>query len=314
MREILRSIDRIADSDSSILLVGETGVGKEIFADYIHRMSQRALKPMVKIGLSAMPNDLMASELFGHEKGAYTGADTIKKGLFEIAHQGSLFLDDIDDVPPGIQAKLLRVLESREMIRIGGVRTISVDIRLISASKVDLNEMVKRNLFRSDLFYRLNVVTLEIPPLRDHIDDLPLLAEHFLQKYASNRKITISPETMNCMMSYSWPGNVRELRNVIQRASLFASDVITPGDLPDEIRLNNPEEALMNSCKICFTEKGMEFQGIIECLEGRLIKEALEKTGGNQSNAAKLLGLNLSTFRDKMNKYLKLNKICSAVN
>ena len=303
MRAVLKNIDKIAASDTSILLIGETGVGKEIFADYIHRMSSRSMNPIIKIGLSALPADLMASELFGHEKGAFTSAESNKKGLFELADTGSIFLDDIDDVPLEIQAKLLRVLESRELMRIGGTKNIPIDIRLISASKVDLNELVKRHMFRADLFYRINVASIEIPPLRQRIDDIPLLSEHFVQRYAPNRKLTISPEAMAFLASYSWPGNVRELRNVIQRAALFAEHEITLHDLPTEITLLNSTDHIIHSCSVCFAEKGLEFNRVINCLEYKLLSEALKQADGNQSNAAKLLNLSLSTFRDKWKKY-----------
>ena len=177
MREMLFRLDKIVDSDSSILLIGETGVGKEIIAEYIHRTSPRSQRPFVKIGLSAMPADLLESELFGHEKGAYTSASHEKKGLFEIANTGTLFLDDIDDVPIQIQTKLLRVLESREMMRIGGTKPIPIDVRIITASKVDLKELVNKKIFRADLFYRINVVPVKIPPLRERRDDIPPLVD-----------------------------------------------------------------------------------------------------------------------------------------
>jgi transcriptional regulator with PAS, ATPase and Fis domain len=303
MRETLKLADHVADSDSSVLLVGETGVGKEIFADYIHAISLRNQSSMVKIGLSAMPPDLMASELFGHVRGSFTGALETKKGLFELADKGTIFLDDIDDVPLEIQSKLLRVLESRELTPIGGTTATPVDIRLISASKVDLNELVKRQMFRSDLFYRINVVKLLIPPLRDRLDDIPLLVDHFIHKYAPNREITVSREALSYLMNYNWPGNIRELRNVIQRATLFVNGEINVEHLPPVIRSGSPVEHIVNACSVCFSETGLHFNRIISCLEHKLIREAMQKTGGNQSHAAKLLNLSLSTFRDKMKKY-----------
>ncbi|PLX13482.1 MAG: hypothetical protein C0597_11630 [Marinilabiliales bacterium] len=311
MREILYKLDKIAMSDSSVLLVGETGVGKEIFADYVHKLSSRSLNPMVKIGLSAMPSELLSSELFGHEKGAFTNADNKKKGLFEVADTGSIFLDDIDDTPMEIQSKLLRVLESREIMAVGGMKPKSIDIRLICASKVDLNELVKRNLFRSDLYYRVNVVTVEIPPLRERMDDIPLLVEYFINKYAPNRKLKITNEALAYLTSYHWPGNVRELRNVIQRAALFAEKEITINEIPKEIVLNNPLERVINACSVCFNDKGMEFTQVMECLEYKLLNQALEKAKGNQTNAAKLLNLSLSTFRDKLKKHKERQQVCS---
>lgn len=311
MREILKVADRVAASDSSVLLEGETGVGKEIFADYLHRISNRSQGPIVKIGLSAMPTDLMASELFGHERGSFTSAIETKIGLFELADQGTVFLDDIDDVPLEIQTKLLRVLESRELNRVGGTKTIPVDIRLLAASKVNLKDLVKAGMFRADLLYRINVVTLTIPPLRERLDDVPLLVTHFTHRYAPNRKLAISHEALSYLMNYHWPGNIRELRNVVQRATLFAHDEITIDDIPSEIRSNNPLEKIISACSVCFTQKGMHFNRIMSCLEHKLVREALKQSRGNQSQAARLLNLSLSTFRDKLKKYELAPSDCS---
>lgn len=303
MREILSRVDRIVASDSSVLLIGETGVGKEIFAEYIHSTSPRAQKPFVKIGLSALPADLLESELFGHERGAYTSAMNEKKGLFEIANTGSIFLDDIDDVPLSIQTKLLRVLESREIMRIGGTTPIPIDVRLITASKVDLKILVERGIFRADLFYRINVVPLNIPPLRERADDVPLLIEYFLRKYLPENELKISMPALKAFISYSWPGNVRELKNVIQRISLFAENEITLDDLPQEIKTGNPVDFLIKACNKCYLEDKMSMDQIVQCLEHNLLNAALNKNSGNQSAAAKTLGLSLSTFRDKLKKY-----------
>jgi transcriptional regulator with PAS, ATPase and Fis domain len=303
MREILSRVDKIVDSDSSVLLIGETGVGKEIVAEYIHRSSNRTLCPFVKIGLSALPVDLLESELFGYEKGAFTSASTEKKGLFEIADTGSIFLDDIDDVPLQIQTKLLRVLESRELMRIGGTTPIPINVRLITASKIDLKELVNRGIFRSDLFYRINVVPVNIPPLRERRDDIPALVEYFLCHFQPEKKLSVSSEALKSLVSYSWPGNVRELKNLIQRISLFSENVIKLSDLPMEIQNDKPIEFLLKACNKCFIDGEMNFDQIINCLEHNLVKEALDKSRGNQSVAAKSLGLSLSTFRDKLKKY-----------
>ena len=257
-----------------------------------------------------MPPDLMASELFGHEKGSFTSASDTKIGLFEVANRGTVFLDDIDDVPLEIQSKLLRVLESRELTRIGGTKTIPIDIRLIAASKVDLNHLVKVHMFRSDLLYRINVVTLEIPPLRERLDDIPLLVEHFIHRYAPNRHLPISHEALSYLMNYHWPGNIRELRNVVQRATLFAQNEITIEEIPSEIRTNNPVEQIISACSVCFNDRGMHFNRIMACLEHKLIREALNRSEGNQSHAAKILNLSLSTFRDKMKKYQETPSDC----
>jgi len=303
MRGILSRIDKIVDSDSSILLIGETGVGKEIFAEYIHRTSARSQKPFVKIALSALPADLLESELFGHERGSFTSANTEKKGLLEIANYGSIFLDDIDDVPLQIQTKLLRVLESRELMRIGGTKPISIDVRLITASKVDLKELVNRGIFRADLFYRINVMPIIIPPLRERRDDIPPLVEYFLKHYKPEKVLTPSPTALKALVNYSWPGNVRELKNVIQRVALFAEDEIQVIDLPQEIQTENPIEFLLKACNKCYVDCDMNFEQIVGCLEHNLLKEALRKSLGNQSQAAKSLGLSLSTFRDKLKKH-----------
>lgn len=303
VKEILQKIQQVVDSDSSILLIGETGVGKELFAEYVHNTSPRAQRPFVKIGLSALPADLLESELFGHERGAYTSAMNEKKGLFEIANTGSIFLDDIDDVPLSIQTKLLRVLESRELMRIGGTAPIPIDVRLITASKVDLKLLVERGIFRADLFYRINVVPINIPPLRDRTDDIPLLIEHFFKKFSPDKEISVSTPALRALLNYSWPGNIRELKNVIQRISLFAEKEIMIDDLPQEIKTGDPIDFLLKACNKCFLEYSMSLNQIVQCLENNLINAALSKTNGNQSQAAKKLGLSLSTFRDKLKKY-----------
>lgn len=303
MRGILSGIDRIAGSGSSILLLGETGVGKEIFAEYVHRTSIRSDKPLVKISLSAMPVELLESELFGHERGAFTSASAEKRGLFEIANTGSIFLDDIDDVPLQIQTKLLRVLESNELMRIGGTKPIRIDVRLITASKIDLKELVKKGIFRADLFYRINVVPIEIPPLRERREEIEPLLEHFLKKFSPDKPISFSTEAHNALVNYSWPGNIRELRNLVQRFSLLAVDEIKTSDLPPEIRNENPVEYLLKSCNDCYINGEMKFEQVIDCLEYNLINNALNKSKWNQSKAAKSLGLSLSTFRDKLKKH-----------
>ncbi len=306
MRAILEKLRKVLESDSSVLLVGETGVGKEIFAEYIHRSSPRSSNPLIKISLAALPADLMASELFGHERGAFTNAVNTKKGLFELADTGSIFLDDIDDVPLNIQTKLLRVLESRELMRIGGTKSIPIDIRLISASKVSLKEMVKRQLFRADLLYRVNVVTIEIPPLRERRDDIPLLVNHFIKRFASGRSISVSNQALQALIAYHWPGNVRELRNVIQRASLFTDGEINIKDLPDEFRNDNSLSRIVQACSVCFGKGEMTLSEVVDCVEKNLIMQAMSESSANQSDAARKLKMNLSTFRDKLKKY-KLN-------
>jgi len=266
MRGALERIDTVAASDSSVLLIGETGVGKELIAEYVHRRSPRSEKPLVKVGLSALPPELVESELFGHERGAFTSASSEKKGLFELAHAGTIFLDDIDDFPLPLQAKLLRVLESREVMRVGSTTPIPIDVRLITATKVDLKEMVDRNLFRSDLYYRINVVPLVILPLRERPDDIPLFVHYFLQRYVQGRDVRVK-------------------------------------DLPPEIQQETPLELMAKACNRCFVEENMSFDKVVACLETNLLRQALHRTKGNRTQAARLLGLSLSTMRDKLKKY-----------
>jgi DNA-binding NtrC family response regulator len=303
MRAILARVDTIARSDTSVLLVGETGVGKELFADYIHQVSPRSERSLVKIALSAMPHDLLESELFGHERGAFTSALTEKKGLFELAHGGTLFLDDIDDVPPIVQTKLLRVLESRQVMRVGGTAAIPIDVRLVTASKVDLKDLVSRSLFRADLFYRINVFPVEIPALRDRREDVPLLVEHFLKRFAPAKALRLDEEASRALAAYDWPGNIRELRNIAQRISLFADREIKPEDLPPEVRSGRPIDALVKSCLRCMVEEGMGYNDVVACLETNMLRQALEHAGGNRTQAARALGLSLSTLRDKLKKH-----------
>ncbi len=303
MRVLLERIPTVAASDGSVLLMGETGVGKELFADTVHRLSPRRDGPLVKISLSAVPHELLESELFGHERGSFTHAVQTKKGLFEMAHGGTLFLDDVDDVPPLIQPKLLRVLESGEVMRVGATAAIPVDVRLVSASKVPLKELVDRGRFRADLYYRLNVVPIEIPPLRQRSEDVPLLAEHFLERFAPGRGLRLSQAASRSLERYHWPGNVRELRNVIQRVSLFAREEVGLEDLPPEVLDGNPVELLARACVRCFSEQSLSLAQVVECLETNVLRQALKDAGGNRSRAARSLGLSLSTLRDKLKKY-----------
>jgi DNA-binding NtrC family response regulator len=302
MRTVLARVDRIARSDTTVLLVGETGVGKELVADYIHRTSDRADRPLVKVALSATPLELLESELFGHEKGAFTSAAAEKRGLFELASGGVLFLDDIDDVPLAVQAKLLRVLESREVMRVGGTSTLPVDVRLISASKVDLLQLVERGLFRADLFYRLNVCPVEIPPLRARRDDVPLIFEYFLGRFAPGRSLPVAPDALDALSRYDWPGNVRELRNIAQRVALFAGGEVTLADLPREIAAPNGVTRLAQACVQCLASGQIGYSDVVACVETHLLRQALTEANGNQTHAAKYLGLSLSTFRDKLHK------------
>jgi len=302
MRSVLSRIDTVAATDHSVLLIGETGVGKELIAEYLHYSSPRSVQPMVKVSLSALPHELLESELFGHERGAFTTASSEKRGLFELANRGTIFLDDVDDIPLPIQVKLLRVLESRELMRVGGTASIPIDVRLISASKADLRQMVELGRFREDLYYRLNVVPIVIPPLRERPDDIPLLVEHFTKRFASHPP-TISREALDLLSAYPWPGNVRELRNVIQRITLFAKESIAIHDLPNEIRDEHPINTILKACGRCFGQDGMSFDQVIDCLEVNLLRQALRQAGGNRAQAARILKMSPSTLRDRLVKH-----------
>jgi DNA-binding NtrC family response regulator len=303
MLGVISQLAKIAASDRTVLLIGETGVGKEIVSDYIHHNSDRAGSGFVKIGLSNIPSELLESELFGHEKGAFTSAADEKKGLFELANHGSIFLDDIDDVPLHIQTKLLRVLESQEIMRVGGGVTIPIDVRLIAATKVDLKTMVDEGRFRADLYYRINVVPIEIPPLRERRDDIPLLVEHLMTRYSPEKRIAFTEAAMVAMLSYRWPGNIRELRNIIQRLTLLAENVVDVGDLPPEIRSGSNPEHTLQHCERCLIEKSMTMDEVVVCLESNLMRNALSECEGNISRASKMLHMHPSTFRDKLKKY-----------
>ncbi|MCK5086767.1 MAG: sigma-54-dependent Fis family transcriptional regulator, partial [Melioribacteraceae bacterium] len=231
------------------------------------------------------------------------GSDHEKKGQFELADKGTIFLDDIDDFPLELQPKLLRVLESKEITTIGGQKPIPLDIRLITSSKVDLLELAAQRKFRMDLYYRINVFPIVIPPLRDRIDDVPILVDHFINYYEPNKKINVSDEAFGALMNYNWPGNVRELRNVIQRITLFANGEITLQNLPSEIKGDKPLNLFLKACGRCFKNNNMSFEEIMSCVEGHLLENALHKAEGNQSKAARVLKLSLSTFRDKVKKH-----------
>jgi len=312
--KILSDLKLVIDTNSSILLTGETGVGKELFAEFIHHNSNRNIQPLIKVGLSAIPVGLLESELFGHEKGAYTGASDEKKGLFELANRGSIFLDDIDDFPFALQSKLLRVLESRVIKRIGGEKSIPVDVRLITASKVDLKTLVDLGKFRADLYYRINVIPVNIPPLRERVDDIPHLINYFVERYGGDRKISLDPMALEALKNYQWPGNVRELKNIIHRTVLFCNSNIHIENLPGDIVSYNPYAGLTRSCLNCLITHKISFKDVVNCFEANLINQALSQFKGNKIAAAKFLDLPASTLNDKIKKY-KLEKrkdICYA--
>ncbi|MGD1081564.1 MAG: sigma-54 dependent transcriptional regulator [Candidatus Sulfotelmatobacter sp.] len=303
MRTILRQVETIAKSDSSVLLLGETGVGKELFADFIHHSSVRAGKPHVKVELAALPHELLESELFGHDRGAFTGAFNSRKGLFELANGGTLFLDDIDDFPVQLQPKLLRAIEAREIFRLGGTASIRVDIRLIAATKVDLIDLVRCGSFRQDLYYRINEVPVEIPPLRQRRDDILLLASAFLGRFDANRTFLLAEDAQRVLLSYSWPGNVRELRNVMRRLAVLAEGEVHEQDLPPEIRSNTPLRFITQGCTQCLENEKLSFEEVVRCVERNLLEHAMRQAGSNRAKAARLLKMKSSTLRDKLKRY-----------
>jgi two-component system response regulator PilR (NtrC family) len=299
MQELFRLIGKVAQSNSNALITGESGAGKELVATALHNLSHRKEKNFVAINCAAFPEGLLESELFGHMKGAFTGAVYNKQGLFEIADGGSVLLDEIGEMPTNLQAKLLRVIENGTFRRIGGTTDIKVDVRIISATNKDLKEEISAARFREDLFYRLNVVPINIPPLRERKEDIPLLIDHFLRKSAENHK-RISPEAIGILMDYSWKGNVRELENVIERIALLSDkDEITPRDLPSEvIGYRGDFKAVPD-----LTEEGVDIDKIVSDIEKKYLLQALERAEGVKTEAAKLLNLSFRSFRHRLHKY-----------
>jgi len=299
MEDLINMAGRVASSRTTILLQGESGTGKELFARLIHKTSARSEKPMIVVNCGALPETLLESELFGYEKGAFTGAATRRIGRFEEADGGTLFLDEIGELSPSVQVKLLRFLQEREFQRLGGNRTIQSDARIISATNRDLENKVAEGTFREDLFYRLNVVVMNIPPLREKKEDIPLLIKHFISRFSAenSKKIEgLSSEAMDILLKYDYPGNIRELENIIERAVVIARhSVISVDDLPFK-------ESLSQSPVIQKTGRGY-LKDSIEALEQRLIEQAMEETVHNQSKAAELLGISERMLRYKLKKY-----------
>jgi two-component system, NtrC family, response regulator AtoC len=301
MREIYSTIRQIAERTSTVLIHGESGTGKELVARAIHYNSLRKNKPFVAVNCAAIPETLIESELFGHEKGAFTDAQNRRIGHFELAHQGTLFLDEISELSLPTQAKILRALQEREFIRVGGSKMVSVDVRLISATNKNLEEMMAKGYFRSDLFYRINVVPLTIPPLRNRKEDILLLVDHFLNKHAgSEKRKKISPEAMDILMSYDWPGNVRELENIIERISVLTKEEsIEPENMPLTLKNNSRVELIKQEV----LNKQISFEDAEREFEKNIILEALKKTNYIQTKAADLLGISRRILKYKMDKY-----------
>jgi len=297
IREVLDMAGRVAASDASVLITGESGTGKELLAKGIHYNSPRADGPFVAVNCAAIPEHLIESELFGHVKGAFTGAVKDKEGKFELAASGTLFLDEIGDLRVDLQAKILRVLQERQVDRLGGKHPVSVDVRIIAATNKDIERAVKEGALREDLYYRLSVITLHMPPLRERRDDIPLLVQYFLKKFNKDSDVRIDPEALTMLTAYGWPGNVRELENSIERASVLRrGEAITPAELPDKLR---KEKASVGNIILNLSDEGIS----LEDLEKTLIIKALEKHKGNQTRAAEYLGITRPTLIYRMDKY-----------
>jgi DNA-binding NtrC family response regulator len=307
MQEVFRKILKVANTDATVLIRGESGTGKELIARAIHFQSSRLDKALVEINCASIPETLLESELFGHEKGAFTGAYKSKKGKFEIAHMGSLFLDEIGELPLGVQAKLLRVLQDGSFTHVGGIENIEVDVRLIAATNKDLEKAMTDGRFREDLYYRLNVIPIFIPPLRERPEDLGPLIDHFIKVYAEKNKRSvkgIAPDARDLLMSYHWPGNVRELENALENAIVMAEgEYIQVLDLPNYLQTKltySPESSL---AKVIKEQKDLGFRNRLDLCEREIIRQALIESNGNKTHAAKKLGFSLRTLRNKVQKY-----------
>jgi two-component system NtrC family response regulator len=304
MQEILALVKRVAQSRATVLITGESGTGKELIARAIHQVSNRAAKSFISVNCGALTETLLESELFGHERGAFTNAVTMRKGRFELADGGTLFMDEVAEMSQALQVKLLRILQEMEFERVGGTRTIKVDVRMVAASNRDLKEEVEAGRFREDLFYRLNVVHLQLPPLRQRQEDIPLLATHFISKYVAENlrdKTRITPEALKVLVQYDWPGNVRELENVMERAVILCSDnVIAPQDLPAELAPSGSESKLEIDR---FIPLHTPLPEALESIEEQMIRRALEKSGQVQVRAAEILGITKSLLQYKLKKY-----------
>jgi DNA-binding NtrC family response regulator len=303
MRQVFNLIMQAAPSRSTILITGESGTGKELVARAIHANSPRADRAFVTVNSGNLPPDLLESTLFGHVKGAFTGAINPKKGLYDLADKGSIFFDEIGNIPHETQAKLLRVMQEREFMRLGGIETIRVDTRIIAATNCDLKEMVDDGRFREDLYYRLHVINIYLPPLRERKDDIPPLMQHFLEKYSEENgkpDIELKPEALDLLMEYSWPGNVRELENVIERAVVLSSTASIGADLiPDHVR-TAPSFRIPN---FVVPPEGLSFKDVITNVERRLIESTLEAAGGVQKKAAELLKIKPTTLNEMIKRH-----------
>jgi len=304
MQEVYKLIGKVATSNATVLILGESGTGKELVARTIHRNSLRAKKPFVVVDCSALPETLLESELFGHIKGAFTGAQASKKGLIEEAEGGTVFLDEIGDISPTVQMDLLRFLQSGEIKRVGDTKWRKVDVRMMAATNQNLEKLIKEGRFREDLYYRLNVVTIVLPPLRERKEDIPELVRYFIRKYNQLERLSIqgiSNEAMELLMSYGWPGNVRELENTIERAvSLESGEIILPESLPEKIQSSG--EKIIPTSLLTLPPEGIDLEKTLADIEKKLLKEALIRTKGNKTKAAQLLGISFRSFRYRLAK------------
>jgi len=307
MQEVFALVNKVITNDVNVLVGGESGTGKELVAQAVHYHSYRSKKPFVKVSCVAIPETLLESEMFGHERGAFTGAHQTKLGKFELAQGGTLFLDEIGDMPLSLQVKLLRVIQERELERIGGTKTIKVDIRLIASTNRNLAEAVKEQTFREDLYFRINVLPIYLPPLRERVDDIPLLVQHFIKYY--NQKIgkhvkKVSDEVMKILMDYSWPGNVRELENVIQRAIILSiGDTITPDILPPNLHVSPLIPELSHIAEDFNLPMLERIQLVTDKIEEQMIRAALVKANFRRQETADLLGISRKSLHNKMQKY-----------
>jgi transcriptional regulator with PAS, ATPase and Fis domain len=306
MRAVFDFVRVIADSDSSVLVTGETGTGKEMIANLIHQSSARRHKPFVPVSCAILSETLIESELFGHERGAFTGAIKDRPGRFELAQGGTIFLDDIDDVPMSMQVKLLRVLQNRTVERLGGTRTIPIDVRVITGSKRDLRQIVGEGKFRDDLFYRLNVIPINLPPLRERREDIPILMDHFIKRYfrqRSDEPRQAAPAVLQAFMRYPWPGNVRELENACERiAQTCTCDTIRVGCVPVSVLFHKYAEDAEPIVETHSHPSTISLDDRLREVESNLISWALKVSGGNKSKAAELLNIKRSTLGDRIKK------------
>ncbi|HET57309.1 MAG TPA: sigma-54-dependent Fis family transcriptional regulator [Deltaproteobacteria bacterium] len=306
MRQVFDAVRKVAETDSTVIIYGESGTGKELVARALHFNSERRSFPLVTVNCGAIPEELLESEMFGHEKGAFTGAVRSRTGRFELAQRGSIFLDEIGDMSPSLQVKLLRVIQERQFERIGGTQTIDADVRIITATNQDLEKAVKEKRFREDLFYRINVIPITLPPLRERKEDIPSLIKHFINVFKKSNKKRIegvSDRAVELMLHYHWPGNVRELQNIIEMLVVMKGEgVIDEQDLPEKIRQAVSRDG-STPPSIHIPDEGLNITSLIDQFERDLLLKALRKSGGVKNKAAKLLNLNRTTYVEKLKRY-----------